>query len=139
MKKRRTNISKDSNVEVNILPLIDVLFVVLLFFMLSTLFLTKRYSIDILRPSITNPSAELDSKTATTISISKDKKIFIGMKNVNLDSLQPELASLNKDSTIKQIFIDADRSVDYGYVMKVLGIVSTLDIQSINLALDKDY
>ena len=138
MKKNRYTISKDSEIDVNILPLIDVLFVVLLFFMLSTLFLTKRYSFNVSRPSVENSSTELQSKTATTITIDKERDIFIGSKNVDLNSLQSELQLQNKQKKITQIYIDADRSIDYGYIMEVLGIVSTLDIQSISLAFDRD-
>ena len=138
MKKNRYTISKDSEIDVNILPLIDVLFVVLLFFMLSTLFLTKRYSFNVSRPSVENSSTELQSKTATTITIDKERDIFIGSKNVDLNSLQSELQLQNKQKKISQIYIDADRSIDYGYIMEVLGIVSTLDIQSISLAFDRD-
>ena len=138
MKKNRYTISKDSEIDVNILPLIDVLFVVLLFFMLSTLFLTKRYSFNVSRPSVENSSTELQSKTATTITIDKERDIFIGSKNVDLNSLQFELQLQNKQKKISQIYIDADRSIDYGYIMEVLGIVSTLDIQSISLAFDRD-
>ena len=138
MKKNRYTISKDSEIDVNILPLIDVLFVVLLFFMLSTLFLTKRYSFNVSRPSVENSSTELQSKTATTITIDKERDIFIGSKNVDLNSLQSELELQNKQKKISQIYIDADRSIDYGYIMEVLGIVSTLDIQSISLAFDRD-
>ena len=138
MKKNRYTISKDSEIDVNILPLIDVLFVVLLFFMLSTLFLTKRYSFNVSRPSIENSSTELQSKTATTITIDKERDIFIGSKNVDLNSLQFELQLQNKQKKLSQIYIDADRSIDYGYIMEVLGIVSTLDIQSISLAFDRD-
>ena len=138
MKKNRYTISKDSEIDVNILPLIDVLFVVLLFFMLSTLFLTKRYSFDVSRPSVENSSSQLQSKISTTITIDKDRDIFIGSKNVDLNSLQTELQLQNKQKKISQIYIDADRSIDYGYIMEVLGIVSTLDIQSISLAFDRD-
>ena len=138
MKKNRYTISKDSEIDVNILPLIDVLFVVLLFFMLSTLFLTKRYSFDVSRPSVENTSSQLQSKITTTITIDKDRDIFIGSKNVGLNSLQTELQLQNKQKKISQIYIDADRSIDYGYIMEVLGIVSTLDIQSISLAFDRD-
>ena len=138
MKKNRYTISKDSEIDVNILPLIDVLFVVLLFFMLSTLFLTKRYSFDVSRPSVENTSSQLQSKISTTITIDKDRDIFIGSKNVDLNSLQTELQLQNKQKKISQIYIDADRSIDYGYIMEVLGIVSTLDIQSISLAFDRD-
>ena len=138
MKKNRYTISKDSEIDVNILPLIDVLFVVLLFFMLSTLFLTKRYSFDVSRPSVENTSSQLQSKITTTITIDKDRDIFIGSKNVDLNSLQTELQLQNKQKKISQIYIDADRSIDYGYIMEVLGIVSTLDIQSISLAFDRD-
>ena len=138
MKKNRYAISKDSEIDVNILPLIDVLFVVLLFFMLSTLFLTKRYSFNVSRPSVENSSTELQSKIATTITIDKERDIFIGSKNVDLNSLQSELQLQNKQKKLSQIYIDADRSIDYGYIMEVLGIVSTLDIQSISLAFDRD-
>lgn len=137
MKNERFKISSDENIDVNILPLIDVLFAVLLFFMLSSLVLTQKYSLEINRPSLQNPSKLAKKPRTVTISIDKEKRIFIDSKKVELRSLGNELILRQKIKPIDQVLIDADNSINYGFMIKVLSSIKGKDIQSVSLAVNK--
>ena len=138
MKNRRFKISSDENIDVNILPLIDVLFAVLLFFMLSSLVLTQKYSLEINRPSLQNPSKLAKKPRTVTISIDKEKRIFINSQKVELQSLGNELILQQKTKPIDQVLIDADHAINYGFMIKVLSSIKGKDIQSVSLAVNKE-
>ena len=138
MKNERFKISSDENIDINILPLIDVLFAVLLFFMLSSLVLTQKYSLEINRPSLQNPSKLAKKPRTVTISIDKEKRIFINSQKVELQSLGNELILQQKTQPIDQVLIDADHSINYGFMIKILSSIKGKDIQSVSLAVNKE-
>ena len=138
MKQERFKISSDTTVDINILPLIDVLFAVLLFFILSSLLLTKRYDIQINRSALPNPSAVPKRQQVTIISIDLQKNIFLASRRTDLLSLKSTLRDLHESVPITQLLIDADRNLDYGFIIKVLGVVSSFNFQSVGLTVDKE-
>ena len=138
MKQERFKISSHTTIDINILPLIDVLFAVLLFFILSSLILTKRYDVQINRPTLPNPSALLKRQEVVIISIDQQKNILLGSRKTNLLALKSTLRDLDDREPITQLLIDADRNLDYGFIIKVLGVVSSFDFQSVGLTVDKE-
>ena len=138
MKQERFKISSHTTIDINILPLIDVLFAVLLFFILSSLILTKRYDVQINRPTLPNPSALMKRQEVVIISIDQQKNILLDSRKTNLLSLKSTLKDLDDREPITQLLIDADRNLDYGFIIKVLGIVSSFDFQSVGLTVDKE-
>lgn len=138
MKQERFKISSHTTIDINILPLIDVLFAVLLFFILSSLILTKRYDVQINRPTLPNPSALMKRQEVVIISIDQQKNILLGSRKTNLLSLKSTLKDLDDREPIAQLLIDADRNLDYGFIIKVLGVVSSFDFQSVGLTVDKE-
>tara|TARA_Y100001978_G_C23504451_1_gene342588 strand:+ start:305 stop:724 length:420 start_codon:yes stop_codon:yes gene_type:complete len=138
MKQERFKISSHTTIDINILPLIDVLFAVLLFFILSSLILTKRYDVQINRPTLPNPSALMKRQEVVIISIDQQKNILLGSRKTNLLALKSTLRDLDDREPITQLLIDADRNLDYGFIIKVLGVVSSFDFQSVGLTVDKE-
>ena len=137
MKQERFKIPSNITIDINILPLIDVLFAVLLFFILSSLLLTKRYDIQINRPALPNPSVLPKRQEVTIISIDPQKNIFLASRKTDLLSLKSTLRDLHESEPITQLLIDADRNLDYGFIVKVLGVVSSFNFQSVSLTVDK--
>ena len=137
MKQERFKIPSNTTIDINILPLIDVLFAVLLFFILSSLLLTKRYDIQINRPALPNPSVLPKRQEVTIISIDPQKNIFLASRKTDLLSLKSTLRDLHESEPIIQLLIDADRDLDYGFIIKVLGVVSSFNFQSVSLTVDK--
>ena len=123
--------------EVNILPLIDVLFAILLFFMLSSIVLTEKNQIAVQRP--TNSQAEhIDkAKKTITITLQNDRKLYLEEDEIRAAELSQKLKRLSQDSSIDQVLIDADTACIYGEVMEILGIVKAAGLNSIGLAVNK--
>jgi len=137
MRKKYQSIRLNTESEVNILPLIDVLFAILLFFMLSSLVLTEKNQITVERPSNSEPEKVGKAQKILTITIKKDKKIYLKEEAVLLEQLTERLTLLRETNPIEQILIDADKGCSYGDVMDVLDAVKAANLNSIGLAVNK--
>ena len=132
-KSKRLN----SESEVNILPLIDVLFAILLFFMLSSIFLTEKNQIAVQRPTNSQAKHIDKAKKTITITLQNNRKLYLEEDEVRAADLSQKLKRLSQDSSIDQVLIDADTACIYGEVMEILGIVKAAGLNSIGLAVNK--
>ena len=137
MRKKYQSIRSNTDSEVNILPLIDVLFAILLFFMLSSIVLTEKNLITVNRPSISQAERVGKANKILTITLKKDKKLYLNDDEVLIKELAEELELLREDNSIDQILIDADKGCSYGDVMEVLDAVKAAELDSIGLAVNK--
>ena len=128
---------QNSETEVNILPLIDVLFAILLFFMLSSIVLTEKNQITVQRPTNTRVDQVSKAKRMITITLKNNGKLYIIENEIRADELYERLKRLNQNSHIGQVLIDADKACTYGEVMEILDIVKAANLNSIGLAVNK--
>ena len=137
MRSKFQSIRLNTESEVNILPLIDVLFAILLFFMLSSIILTKKNQISVQRQ--TNSQAEQVSiaKNIITITLKENEKLYLEDDEIAAVELAERMKRLSIDSSIDQVLIDADRTCTYGDVMKILDIVKEAGLNSIGLAVNR--
>ena len=135
-KKHQSNEFAIEN-EINILPLIDVLFAILLFFMILSTVLTEKKKITVGRP--TSSQADNINKAIKTITITlkANKELYINGTGIGLEQLYRKLKSLNNDNSIDQVLIDAEKESTYGDVIEIINIAKKSDLNSIGLAVDQ--
>ncbi|MEE9258133.1 MAG: biopolymer transporter ExbD [Nitrospinaceae bacterium] len=123
---------EEENFSLDLTPLIDVVFLLLIFFMVSTVFVDFKRRMDISLPS--SKSAVLDEVPKTlNIEITTDRQIFLNEKKVSLRKLESALASL-PDAEKKNAIIRADKNLPYGEVIKVMGILQSASVLDISVA-----
>ena len=137
MKPRYQSTRPHTESEVNILPLIDVLFAILIFFMLSSIVLTEKNKITVQRPTNSYVEKVSKAKKLITITLIKNKKLYLEDEEIGADELSERLKLISKNGSIEQILIDADKTSAYGDVMEILEIVKEADLNSIGLAVNK--
>ena len=103
--------------EINLIPFIDVLLVVLIFLMISTTF-TRYQELAITLPTANGAASQLEVKQIH-IAVSRDGRFAINGKVTDRTQLSSLLSNLNKDNTI-QVNIDADARAPYQSVMSAL-------------------
>ena len=108
--------------EINVTPLVDVMLVLLIIFMVAAPLLTAGVPID-LPDSQAKAISDEDNKPLE-VSLAGDGRLFIGEEEVNEDRLITVLTSMTENNPDRRIYIRADRSLDYGQVMRVLGNIS---------------
>jgi biopolymer transport protein ExbD len=120
------------DIHIDITPLVDTVFILLIFFALSLNF-TKNTSLDIELPEITSkkPTSHDDK---ILINITKDEIIYLNNKPVdNINNLKKMLSQLQ---TIKKygLIIEADQNVRHGKIVEIMDICKTSGIDNIAIA-----
>ncbi|MBC8286334.1 MAG: biopolymer transporter ExbD [Nitrospinae bacterium] len=114
-------------------PMIDVVFLLIIFFMVSTVFVDFSRKMDINLP--TSKSSVLDESTKTLeVEMSKDKKIFLSGKPLTLLGLETTLAKMELKGKKPSAIIRADKSLPYGDVIQVMGLLQKKGIPDISVA-----
>ena len=122
-------ISISSEPEINLIPFIDVLLVVLIFLMISTTF-TRYQELAITLPTASGTESQVESKQVH-IAVSRDGRFAINDKVTDQSQLSNALTQLgNKDSNL-QVNIDADAKAPYQSVMTALEAARDANLSNI--------
>ena len=114
----RPPIESEDNFEINILPMIDVIFCILAFFIISSLFLTKSQGLPVDLPSA--QTSESQQNVHINITIEADGDMFIDRQPIQLEQLKGKLTELVKPESDSLVIINADEKVEHGQVVKVM-------------------
>lgn len=131
-----TKSSKMTMSEINVTPFVDVMLVLLIIFMVTAPMMQQ--GIDVNLPKTASSGVELNEKPFVLV-ISADGKIKIADTGIAMNDLKSKLTAIYKDKKNKQIYIQADKKVDYGVVAEVMGESRAAGIFNISLiTLPKD-
>lgn len=111
----RTKKSEVQNIDIS--PLIDVVFILLIFFMVSTTFV-KDLKLDIDRP--TASSASRASSTVIRVSIDRNSDVYVDNQPVKIWAIQGKLRDLLRFSTEKSVLIVSDEGVPVKTLVNVV-------------------
>jgi len=114
-------------------PLIDVVFLLLIFFMVSTAFVDFTRRMDIELPEAKAGSGA-EREKVYQIEISKDKEIYLLGEKIALDELLPMLTDDIHHVARRSAVVSADRRVEYGFVVQVMGQVKEAGVSDISVA-----
>ena len=114
---------KDYNQEpqINILPMIDIIFVILSFFIISSLYLVKLESIPLNLPNAKTSKNELNDPIIISLDIAGN--IYINKNYSKRKSFESDIYKLIANKDKEFILIRADKEIKYGEVIYVLDIL----------------
>ena len=115
--------------EINVTPLVDVMLVLLIIFMVTAPMLKMGIGVQL-------PQAETRSVPAEkglTLTITPDRFIHMEGQPVNINLLQIRLQQKLFNKENKVIFIQADESLNYGYVIRVMDIAKRAGVERVGL------
>ena len=107
--------------QINIVPMIDVIFAILTFFIMSTLFLTRSEGLSVNLPQATSSKAQ--PRTPITITINDKGALALNRKAVQLGALDDELRQMIQPNQETLVVVNADKSVTHGQVVSVMDIL----------------
>jgi biopolymer transport protein TolR len=127
-----TNGTKNSPLmsEINVTPFVDVMLVLLIIFMVTAPLI--QHGVDVELPRATTKSIATNEETLT-ITLTKDRKIYINKMSVELSSLKEKLMKIFKQRTDNQLFFKADRDLSYGFVIRVMAEIKNSGIEKLGI------
>ena len=122
--------------EINVTPFVDVMLVLLIIFMVTAAMMQQ--GIDVNLPKTASSGVSLNENPFVIV-IHAGGKIKISDIEVSVKDLREKLKSIFLNEKNKQVYIQADRKVDYGYVAEAMGEIRQAGILNISLiTLPKD-
>ena len=133
--------------EMNVVPYIDVMLVLLVIFMVTAPMLNQGVKVDL--PKVSSEALPQDNNAQVlTISIKADKTYYWNMgSEVDVDTEQERASTLEqmtqavtaiiaenrRQGKVVQVFVRGDKSVDYGTVMAAMGGLQQADVGNVGL------
>ncbi|MDZ4788113.1 MAG: biopolymer transporter ExbD [Blastochloris sp.] len=118
---------------INIVSLIDILCILLIFFIVTTEFKKDQYQVEIKLPESTQATKEDKPTEPVLILATKDKKIFIGDEEIPLEKLVSVLKSKQNGQSNPLFSLKADTEIPLGFFVKVLDASKEAGIANLSL------
>ena len=111
--------------QINVVPLIDVIFAILTFFMVSTLSLTRSEGLPVNLPR----AGTAQSQNSTPIAVTIDEKgnLALNRKSTNLEALESQVEALIPSGQEVVVILNADEQVNHGKVIAVMDKVRRVE------------
>jgi biopolymer transport protein TolR len=119
--------------EINVTPLVDVMLVLLIIFMVSAPMMNTGVEVDL--PAAQAPQVEI-SEEKLLLTVGKDQKVYLGRDEVPYERLEATLLANDRMQREKELYVQADETVPYGFVVKVIAIVKKAGITKLGLVTD---
>lgn len=109
----------DSIPQINIVPMIDVVFAILTFLIVSSLSLSKSEGLPVNLPKATTSQVQ-ESPSKITVTLDAQGKLMVDKKSVNLDQIESRVRQVMGSNQSLLIVLNADKSVNHGNVVEVM-------------------
>jgi len=109
---------EETSFQINIVPMIDVIFAILTFFIMSTLFLTRSEGLPVNLPKAA--TAETQQQEPITVTVNGQGEIAINRQPVLLENLEAIIRAQVGTNESALVVINADASVSHGQVVAVM-------------------
>lgn len=115
--------------EINIIPLVDVVLVLLIIFMVTAPLLYR--GMDIKLPQAATNTIKSEERKILTIE--KNQAIYLDKEEVGLARLETRLQALKGSSPEVSVYLRADREVPYGTVVQVMDLIKRAGIDKLGI------
>jgi len=126
MRKRRNN-----KIFIDMAPMADIVFLLLIFFMLSSSFIVQPGLRIKLPKAVTS---EMDLTKVIVIDVTKEGRVFLNGSNITIDDLPKILSEELSKVSDKKVIIKADENTRHGFVVKVMDIAKLSGAEKLVIA-----
>lgn len=134
-RKYDTLIENDEEQNIDMTPMLDIVFIMLIFFIVTTSFV-KESGIEVDKPQAS--SAKTDKKLNIVIGINKAGEIWIDKHLIDIRALRAKVEKLHADSPEGSLIITADKHAETGVLVSVMDQVKLAGISKISIGADSD-
>ena len=128
--------------EINVIPYVDVMLVLLVIFMVTAPFMIQGIDIDL--PEVNSQPIEKANLENVTISINSKGEYFIDLDSLKdetfkINELRAEITKILKNNSSIEIYIRADKNVIFAEVAKLMSLLQDLKPSAINFITEPIY
>ncbi|MBN1614181.1 MAG: biopolymer transporter ExbD [Deltaproteobacteria bacterium] len=127
---RRNRYEDKPMADINVTPLVDVVLVLLIIFMVTAPML--QMGIDVNLPRVEAKSVDI-SEEKIVLTVKNNQEIFINKYKTSVTDLRVRLANLMASRIDREVFLRADRSVPYGFVVEVMSEVRKAGVDRLGM------
>jgi len=128
---RRIPNQQEEESEVNLTPMLDVVFIMLIFFIVTASFV-KESGIDINRPNAA--TAERKERGNILVAISPNGQIWIDRRQVDVRAVQANIERLHAENPQGAVVIQADRESKNGLLVQVMDAARLAGVKNVSIA-----
>ena len=121
--------------EINVTPFVDVMLVLLIVFMVTAPLLTVGVAVDLPQ---TRARALGQDKEPIAVTIDRAGQVFLQNTPIPVSELVPKLQAIAQNGYDQRIYVRADKTVPYGKVAEVMGLLSSAGFTRIGLVNDSE-
>ncbi len=130
MRNRRLPETED-DIELNITPMLDIVFIILIFFVVTTSFV-KESGVDVSRPGAS--SAERKEGGNIMVGITADNRIWIDKREVDIRAVRANIERLHAENPEGAIVIQADKDSRTGLLVQVIDQSRLAGVKDVSIA-----
>ncbi len=119
-------------VGIDLTAMVDVVFLLIIFFMVSTTFISLETGLPVDLPQA--QTAEVTPSDLPTVTVTPDERVFVGGSQVEPEALAGILQQLIADTAQTTVVLRADASVPHGFVVQVMDLIKQSGAQRIAIA-----
>ena len=131
--RRNIGSSDRDDVEINLSPMIDMVFILLIFFIVTTVFVEET-GVDVIKPQA-GGATQLE-KNSILIAVTKDNKVVYGGREIGVIGVQPIVKRLTQQDDIP-VIVQADIGASHGVFARVYGEAKLGGAKIINFSTER--
>ncbi len=116
--------------EINVTPFVDVMLVLLVIFMVTAPMMTSGVKVDV--PQTTHERMDIDS-SALVIGVDSSRKVTVNDYRLDPSELASQLPAILEAKKTQEVYLKADRSLPYGFVMSVMAAIRQAGVEKIGM------
>jgi len=127
----KINVRTGKKVRIEMLPLIDIVFLLLVFFIYAMLSMAVHRGLPVVLP--TSSSAKIDKKLVLSVTVKSDRTIYVDKERIAFDDLASVLRTKTASASEPGVLLFADRGLPYQRLFQVLDQIRIAGIHRISL------
>ncbi len=136
MRRNTLQLEDDDEAEVNLTPMLDVVFIMLIFFIVTASFV-KESGIDVNRPNAA--TAERKEKGNILVAISADNQIWIDRRQVDPRALRANIERMHAENPMGAVVIQADEESKNKLLVQVMDAARSAGVKNVSIAAEVVY
>ena len=129
--RKRKRVEAEDDIDLNITPMLDIVFIILIFFVVATSFV-KESGVDVSRPGA--HSSERKERGNIMVAITADNSVWIDKREVDIRAVRASIERLHAENPEGAVVIQADENSRTGLLVQVIDQARLAGVSDVSIA-----